>query len=220
LQKLSGKLLNAQEVERKRLALELHDGLGQSLSTIKYSIEDLRMKAFRDSDKSFVDTLDYVVAYIKSTINDTRRMAMDLRPSMLDDLGIISTINWFCRQYQVTYKNIGIDKQIYLEENEIVDSRKIVIYRIIQEALNNVAKHSGADTVCIQLRKLDENFIQLLIADNGCGINKKIPTITTGLSGMKERVELTGGSFMLLDNEPRGVKIDVRWPSESAALIT
>jgi len=219
LQKLSRQLLNAQECERKRLALELHDGLGQSLSTIKYSIEQLRMKNYCETNSECKDILDPVVEYIQRTINDTRRMAMDLRPSILDDLGILSTINWFCRQYEETYKNISIDKQIMLEESDIVDSRKIVIYRIIQEALNNIAKHSGADTVCIMLRKIDENFIQLLIADNGCGMSNDGASITTGLSGMKERVELTGGTFMLTNNEPKGVKIDIRWPSGSAALV-
>jgi PAS domain S-box-containing protein len=219
LQRLSGKLINAQEVERKRLALELHDGLGQSLSTIKYSIEELSRKNYCDSDSACKETLNSVIEYIQNTIEDARRMAMDLRPSILDDLGILATINWFCRQYQGTYKDIYIDKQIMVEESDILDSHKIVIYRIIQEAMNNVAKHSGADKVCIMLRKIDEHFIQLQVSDNGCGINTNGSSVTTGLSGMKERVELTGGTFMLLNNEPEGVRIDIRWPSDNTDFV-
>jgi signal transduction histidine kinase len=136
---------------------------------------------------------------------------------MLDDLGVISTINWFCREYRGTYDHIQIEKKITLDENEIIDSRKIVIYRIIQEALNNTAKHSGADLVYIKLHKLDADNFQLYISDNGCGIknleNSSQNYNSIGLGGMQERAELTGGVFKISNNEPSGVLIDVRWPA-------
>lgn len=218
LQKISCQLLNAQEVERKRLALELHDGLLQSLSAIKYSIEDISHHIGSYTDADYEVHLATIVENIRHAIDETRCMAMDLRPSMLDDMGVIATINWFCRQYQETYKHIRIEKQILLEENAIPDNRKIAIYRILQEALNNVAKHSNADVVRILLRTIDEGFTQLQISDNGCGIclTDKAPASigTLGLSGMQERVELTGGTFLLSENSPCGVTIDVRWPGE------
>jgi len=216
LQKLSSQLLNAQENERKRLAMELHDGLGQSLSAIKYSMEELVRDKQRDLDSKTGETLAKSITQIRQTIDDARRMAMDLRPSILDDLGIISTINWFCRQFEETYRDIKIEKEICLEEDDISESRKIVIYRILQEALNNIAKHANADTVIIILQKIDE-FIGLSITDNGVGVSQGQRIGNTrgmGINSMQERVELSGGSFRIFDNVPNGTIINIRWPSE------
>jgi PAS domain S-box-containing protein len=219
LQKLSSQLLNAQENERKRLAMELHDGLGQSLSAIKYSMEELIRDKDTVLDGKTGDLLSKSISQIRQTIDDARRIAMDLRPSILDDLGIISTINWFCRQFEETYKEIKIEKQIYLVEADIVEHRKIVIYRILQEALNNIAKHANADTVCIILQKIDE-FIGLSITDNGVGISRRLRTENSrgmGINSMQERVELSGGSFRIFDNVPSGTIISIRWPSEAVS---
>lgn len=216
LQKLSSQLINAQENERKRLAMELHDGLGQSLSAIKYSMEEL----FRDNNCNLEGKTGSIllksIEQIRQTIDDARRMAMDLRPSILDDLGIISTINWFCRQFVETYKEIRIEKQIYLVEEDIAENRKIVIYRILQEALNNIAKHAKADTVSIILQKIDE-FIGLSITDNGIGVSQSMNVGNLrgmGINSMQERVELSGGSFRIFDNVPNGTTISIRWPGE------
>jgi len=216
LQKLSSQLISAQENERKRLARELHDGLGQSLSAIKYTMEDLMRERQSDIDEKTGKLISKSIAQIRQTIDDARRMAMDLRPSILDDLGIISTINWFCRQYEETYRNIKIEKEIYLKEEEIAENRKIVIYRILQEALNNVAKHAHADKVSINLQKIDE-FIGLCITDNGIGMNKSERSGVSrgmGINSMQERVELSGGSFRIAPNEPHGTIISIRWPSQ------
>ncbi len=216
LQKLSSQLLNAQENERKRLAMELHDGLGQSLSAIKYSMEELVRDRQGELDSKTGEILTKSITQIRQTIDDARRMAMDLRPSILDDLGIISTINWFCRQFEETYRDIKIEKEIYLEEEDISEDRKIVIYRILQEALNNIVKHANADTVIINLQKIDE-FIGLSITDNGIGVcqgQRAGNTRGMGINSMQERVELSGGSFRIFDSVPNGTIINIRWPSE------
>lgn len=219
LQRLSGQLINAQETERKRLALELHDSLGQSLSAIKYLLEGMSRKIDCGGTNDCADEVADIISKIRNAIEETRNMSMELRPSMLDDLGIVSTINWFCRQYQATYKHIRIEKDIAIDESDIDESRKVAIYRIIQEAMNNTAKHSSADTIELSLRYLEPGYIQLMIADNGVGIknldNHPAGYTSMGLSGMRERVELTGGGFLLTHNAPTGVKIDIRWPSTS-----
>ena len=217
LQKLSSQLINAQENERKRLAMELHDGLGQSLSAIKYSMEELIRDKNCNLEGKTGNTLMNSVEQIRQAIDDARRMAMDLRPSILDDLGIISTINWFCRQFEETYKGIQIEKQIYLAEEDIAEGRKIVIYRILQEALNNIAKHAHADNISIILQKIDE-FIGLSISDNGIGVSKSLQAVNLrgmGINSMQERVELSGGSFRIIDNVPNGTIISIRWPGKS-----
>jgi len=216
LQKLSSQLLNAQETERKRLAMELHDGLGQSLSAIKYSMEELVRDRSFNLDGKTGEVLSKSINHIRQTIDDARCMAMDLRPSILDDLGIISTINWFCRQYEETYKDVKVEKQISVDEKDIAENRKIVIYRVMQEAMNNIAKHARADTINIILEKIDE-FIGLSITDNGIGLSQTHHPGSIkgmGINSMQERVELTGGSFRIFDNVPNGTIISIRWPSD------
>lgn len=221
LQKLSSQLLNAQENERKRLAMELHDGLGQSLSAIKYSMEEMMRENKTVLDEKTGDMLKKSINQIRQTVDDARRMSMALRPSILDDLGIISTIGWFCREFEETYKEIKLEKHIFVEESDIAENRKIVIYRVIQEAMNNIAKHAKADKVDITLQKIDE-FIGLSITDNGIGLSqgrrkgnlRGVGLGGMGINSMQERVELTGGSFRIFDNVPNGTTISIRWPSE------
>lgn len=222
LQKLSCQIINTQENERRRLALDLHDGIGQSLSAIKYSLEDVIRSSQNSSDKDCFGILDGVVASIRETIDETRSMAMNLRPSVLDDLGVVSAINWFCGQFTETYKNIKIEKQLHIDELDIDNDRKIVIYRILQEALNNVAKHSGANRVRIFLEKTNAGNIYLQISDNGQGIDNNIKGLGynsgMGLYGIQERAELSGGVFTLISIKAGGTVIDVKWVDKVSLL--
>ena len=108
-------------------------------------------KSEQDSDPKTMSTLKQVLPMIKNTIDEVRRMSRDLRPSMLDDLGILTTITWFCRNFGKVYPEISVKKRIGLKETEVPERFKIVIFRILQEALNNVAKHSLAGQVEIRL---------------------------------------------------------------------
>jgi signal transduction histidine kinase len=135
---------------------------------------------------------------------------------MLDDLGILPTISWFCRQYESTYSPIRIRKEINIKEEELTDSLKTVIFRVLQEALNNIAKHSKASEVLLQLSKIDR-AIQLAIRDNGQGFDpleahsRTGATRGQGLLGMQERVELSGGSFAVESGTGRGTVIRASW---------
>ena len=218
LHKLSYQLLNAQEVERKRLALDLHDGLGQSLSAIKYSIENIVRDNQNRESPTWLTDMNNIVRSIRGTIDDTRAMAMNLRPSILDDLGVVSAIRWCCNRFKETYKHIQVESDITVQENDIEDNKKIVIYRIIQESLNNVSKHSGATEVKITLGHEDNLATCLRIADNGRGIeiNKSDSNYRNngmGLNSIQERAQLTGGVFNLLRNRPTGTVIEVKWVS-------
>jgi PAS domain S-box-containing protein len=213
---LSSQLLTAQENERARIARELHDGIGQSLSAIKFKVEDALGQMGKDVAESSVNSLNSLIPIIQSTVEEVRRITMDLRPSTLDDLGILATIGWFCREFQETYATVRIEKEIGLEEADIPESFKIVIYRVLQEALNNVAKHSGADSVTILLTKRDDT-IELTIEDNGRGFDlKQVFDIDGskrgfGLGSMKERIELSGGSFSLESIRREGTTIRASW---------
>ncbi len=195
---LSAQLLKSQEDQKKRLAQELHDGIGQSLSAIKFKIESFVKQLRENPGLADVSTLDMLVPMIQGTVEEVQMIAMDLRPFMLDDLGLITTLRWFLREFQNTYSDMLPDSKIGLAEHEIPESLKIVIFRIVQEALNNVARHSRAEKVHIALRKR-ENRIELLIKDNGVGIDgdslSRSPRRGFGLASMKERAELSGGTF-------------------------
>ena len=160
--------------------------------------------------------LGSVIPIIQGTIEEARRIQMSLRPSILDDLGILATINWFCRQFESTYSNIRIKKEIEIEEHEVPDSLKIVIYRVLQEALNNIAKHSKAAVVLLFLRKTDQT-IQLVIRDSGQGFDleetysRKGTARGLGLDSMRERTELSGGSFSIESNKGEGTTIRASW---------
>lgn len=218
LHQLSSQLLTAQEVERKRIALDLHDGIGQSLSAIKYSIENIVRDAQHRENPQWLRDMDDVVQSIRGTIEDTRAMAMNLRPSILDDLGVVSAIRWCCNRFKETYKHIQVESDITVQESDIEDDKKIVIYRIIQESLNNVSKHSGATEVKVSLGHEDDLATCLRIADNGRGIemNRQGSNYRNngmGLNSIQERAQLTGGIFNLLSNRPTGTVIEVKWVS-------
>ncbi|MBI3562199.1 MAG: PAS domain S-box protein [Gammaproteobacteria bacterium] len=212
---LSSQLISAQEAERKRLAAELHDGLGQELSSIKYKIEStvngVQTTCYPQCKSMMHDTIEH----IRMAIDETRRMAMDLRPTMLDDLGVIMTISWFCRRFQETYQSIKVHQVIQVQEQNIREVLKVVIYRVLQEALNNVAKHAQASEVYVSLYQ-DAQGLCLEIEDNGCGISTKLKhksdrDMGFGLSSMRERVEQTGGSFNIIEVQPNGTRLEMNW---------
>jgi signal transduction histidine kinase len=217
LRLLSSQLLTAQEMERGRIARELHDGIGQSLSAIKFRVEDALGQLDKGSTESSVSTLGNLIPLIQSTVEEVRRITMDLRPSTLDDLGILATVAWLCRVFQATYSTVEIKREIDAEESDIPNPLKIVVYRILQEALNNVAKHSGADMVTISLARKD-NTIQLTIEDNGHGFDVEEAFAVEssergfGLASMKERMGLSGGTFVINSAKGEGTIVRATWP--------
>ena len=142
---------------------------------------------------------------------------MDLRPSTLDDLGVLATLAWFCREYQKIYSHIHIEKEIGLQEDDISNTLKTVVYRLTQEAMNNIAKHSQADLIRLSLKRM-ENEIQLVVKDNGMGFDlEKILSSEgskrgLGLSSMRERTELSGGKFMIESTPGKGTTLKASWP--------
>ena len=145
---------------------------------------------------------------------------MDLRPSTLDDLGILATISWFTRELGEIYSAMTIEKKIAIREDEIPRPLKTVIFRILQEALNNAAKHSQAEHVMVCLEKLDDKIV-LLIEDNGKGFD--VDTVQSlretthglGLASMRERASLSGGAFSLKTAPGMGTSICAIWPLET-----
>jgi len=216
---LSNQLLSAEEKERKRIARELHDGIGQTLSAIKFSVENAIRDLQERRDALDIKSLEGLVPLTQKTIEEVRRIVKDLRPAILDDLGILATITWFCREFQKVYSNIRIEKKINIAENDIPLPLKTTIYRVLQEALNNVAKHSQADSVCLSMQKRSKT-IELIVQDNGNGFDLE-KTISLnpsqrgfGLASMRERAELEGGTFDIQSVINQGTTIRVSWDTK------
>lgn len=217
LRHLSSQLLEIQEKERKRIAHELHDSVGQYLSAIKYGIENLLQMAQTGDTTLVSKTLETLVPLTRNTIEEVRRIYMDLRPSLLDDLGIVPTISWFCREFESIYTGIAIEKCVEVVENEIPESLKIILFRILQETLNNIARHSYADRVVISLKRMNGGGIEFTVQDNGVGFDQKEAlarnkaTGGLGLASMKERTELSRGAFSVESSHGEGTTIRASW---------
>ena len=217
LEKLSSKLINAQEEERKRIAGDLHDGIGQTLSAVKFMVETVLEQLRGKVPETELGALETLIPMLQKATEEVRTIVMNLRPSILDDLGILATIGWFCRNFESIYSGIRIKKQIRIRENEVPDDLKTVIFRVMQEAMNNVAKHSNADHVTIRLSKKDDS-IELLIRDNGRGFDVPLarsPDFSengAGLANMKERTELSDGVFQTASASGNGATIRSAWP--------
>jgi len=215
---LSSQLLTTQEEERKRIARELHDSIGQSLAAIKFNVESVLDALTREHSRTGVRALAQIIPVVQNAIEEARRIYTGLRPSILDDLGIIATIGWFCREFQKTYTGISIEQQINLNEDDIPEPLKIVIFRILQEAFNNIARHSKAELVNLCLERKNGR-IHLTLEDNGIGFDLETTLARTsypkglGISGMKERTEHANGSFRIFSSSDQGTIIQVSWPA-------
>jgi PAS domain S-box-containing protein len=201
--------LTAQETERKRIAGELHDSIAASLSAIRLRIERiaLEMKQGLRSAESLQD----IASQVAGINTDVRRIMADLRPSILDDLGILAALNWFCREYQKTYSHISVEKQTGVEEHELPDSLKTPIFRISQETMNNISKHSKASLIKLSLQKEDGKIL-LTIQDNGQGFDPETARKGMGLSGIRERAELSGGACSIESAKGAGTTVRCSWP--------
>lgn len=216
LRLLSRQLLKVQEDDRKRVAQDLHDGIGQSVTAMKFKVENVIRRASESVPKKHLAPLKSLIPMIQEVVEEVGRIAMDLRPSILDDLGILATLAWLCREFGRTHPHIKVKKNFELEESQIPEHQKIVIFRILQEALNNVAKHSQAKSVYISLRRQD-GVNELMIHDDGVGFDwdsvrsAESRSRGFGLASMKERTQLSGGSFTVKTRRGAGTMIAACW---------
>jgi len=212
LQDVSLKLIMAEERERKRISQEIHDGIGQHWATVKLRVE----RIINRLDEEIAVPLKDILPIIKVGMEETRRIQMNLRPALLDDLGVLATINWFCREFQNAQPAIRVETKIDIRENDIPNPVKTVIYRVLQEALHNISKHSKTALVNLSLQK-KEGKLKFTIQDHGQGFDTdRVLSLMSyekglGLSGMKERTYLSGGSFSIESAKGIGTTIRASW---------
>ncbi|MHB9102040.1 MAG: sensor histidine kinase [Sulfuricella sp.] len=217
LQLLSARLLEIQESERRRIATDLHDVLGQSLTMIKISLAESLQFLDGNEPEVAAESLRRLMPKVNDALGEVRRVAMDLRPSILDDLGILVTLSWFFREFGAVCQDIEVEKDFGIDEKTVPVPLKITIFRIIQEATSNIVKHANASRIRVSLKKTGD-ALHFSIEDDGVGFDAE-ETVNycsldkgLGLLSMKERAKLSGGHFELVSAVGQGTRISVVWP--------
>jgi PAS domain S-box-containing protein len=213
---LSGRLTKVQEEERTRIARELHDELGVGLTCLKIDLSRLHTMvsegAGAGTRKKAGDKIRSMVEQIDTTIASVQRLVTELRPAILDDLGLVAAVEWQCQDFQ---KRTGIPCICVTSADDIAmdPERATALFRICQEALTNTARHAQATAVTIKLESRS-NSLQLVVADNGVGIpdTKLSNRQSLGLIGMKERVALFGGEITIQGHPGKGTTVTACLP--------
>ena len=220
LRSLAKQVLYAQELERKRIASELHDGIGQTLSAIKFYVENSISNLGGATTTSAFTEFEKVVPKLQGAVEEVRRISMALRPSLLDDIGILATLQWFCRESNTGSPKINFSfKNGNAVEEDISPDLKTEMFRIVQEAVNNASKYSQASNVQITTKD-DGKLLRLEVVDDGIGFDYAViaskqgyaESKGMGLVSMRERVENSNGHFTVNSVPLKGTTIICTWP--------
>jgi PAS domain S-box-containing protein len=211
---LSNKIIQHQAAERVTLSRELHDQFGQTLVSLRLELLNLQKQYHELSGCSRINQM---LGCVDSLVEMTRTLASELRPGMLEKLGLVSTLQWYAEQFE---QQTGISCKVFikapsLQDIEIQPDTAIVAYRIIQEALANVCKHSQATRVNIVLNVKNRNLV-VAVEDNGIGakLNKQEGQMHLGIMGMQERASIVGGELKIQTHVKRGFKLSAYLPLE------
>lgn len=200
-------LENAREAEYRRISRELHDEVGQSLTSLLLQIKALQME---EMSAEAADGLNLLRTTVTDMLGNVRRLAQNLRPVVLENLGLIAAIEWYAEGLM---ERVGIDIACRLPRERLVISERIELaaYRIVQEGLTNIVRHAKAKNVVIHLNTYNGKLI-LSIRDDGCGMNPDDEQNGLGLSGMRERAALLGGGLRILSATGQGTQLIVELP--------
>ena len=216
---LSRQLIQAQEKERKRIASELHDGIAQSIGAVKYRIEGALASLERRYPDLDLSVLEGTIDEIRALVKEVRRISSNLSPSMLEDFGIHVALEWLCKEFKAQNREVEVECSVRIDEGDTPELVKVAIYRVAQEALQNIAKHASASRVTATL-ELEDDSVRLLISDDGVGFDQQEPRAGydgksgLGLRSMRERVEATGGQFELKSAPRKGVVVTALWAAD------
>lgn len=207
------KVIVAQEEERKRIARELHDETGQTLTSLMIGLKSLAENCPSAAQECRVEDMRAVV---KTTLGEIHRLAVELRPSILDDMGLIPALEKYVADFQAAH---GLDVDLHVSwgsGSRVPHAIEVTVYRIVQEALNNIAKYAQAENVSVIVTR-DDKGLEAIVEDDGKGfdveeIMSKTESNKLGLHGMRERASLVGGTFTIESSAGHGTTIYVRIP--------
>jgi signal transduction histidine kinase len=219
IQEMSSQVLTAHEAERKRIARELHDDTAQALTSILVRLRLLERTAH---DNEVLENVEELRELTSGALDSVRRMAMDLRPAALDDLGLVPALQAYAERFSENWRTkvtVSVDGL----RRRLPADVELVLYRVVQEALTNVAKHSAAQLASVSLSRR-RNEVTLHIADDGVGFEPADKTQPNGsglgLFGMRERLALVGGDVKIESIKGQGTTITARVPIMSKRAST
>jgi two-component system NarL family sensor kinase len=211
LRSISRGILRMQEEERSKISREMHDGIGQALTALKMNMDILANEIEGDLSPQSIERFHEVKVLAENSLEDVRELSRLLRPRILDDLGLFPTLRWYVRRFG---ERTGIAVKLQLQDTEqrLDPEIETMLFRITQEALNNIAKHSQSPTASVTL-ELKPKEIELEIQDQGVGFDVKENHIkTSGLSGMRDRVSLWSGTLAIQSVAGSGTTLRVTVP--------
>jgi signal transduction histidine kinase len=220
---LSHQLISAQETERKRIARELHDSVGQKLGAMKYGLERGAAEAGQHPRRyDSQPMLQRAIVSLQEAMEEIRGIIINLRPPVLDDLGAASAVAWFCREFAQSYPDLALREAVAVADADIPQRLSTAIFRSLQELLNNVAKHAQARHVVVSLTRSAEQIV-LEVADDGVGLEASAAATPArsglGMRNLRERAEMTGGQMRLQAGAAGvGTRARIEWqlaPSEA-----
>jgi len=216
LELLSSQLINAQEDEKKKIAHDLHENIAQTLAGVKNVIETALNKQ-SDRDGQGGDDLKQSIRFLQESIGEIRSLAMELRPSLLDDFGLVKTLEWLCREYQGWFPNLSITSEFGSDEYPLSDEMKTIIYRVAQEALDSLSRQNAKQRIRLGLG-LQGDEVRLSVevsnpdADDTVNNMALKESAQHALSVIKQRTMLSGGSFDLgASDDGKGVLACACW---------
>jgi PAS domain S-box-containing protein len=211
LRQLTSHLQNVREEERKHMAREIHDELGQQLTVIKMDVSWIKKKS-DPANGELLEKIDELLSLLDDTVKTVRELSSRLRPSLLDDLGLVAAIDWHLNDFRQR-TGLAITAELPEGELDLQESVTTALFRILQESLTNVARHSGAKNVFVKLEEENDNVV-LSIQDDGKGYTESIDSgkRTLGILGMKERALMIGGAYTIQGFPGKGTLVSVSVP--------
>jgi two-component system sensor kinase len=213
LRELSANLQKVREEEKTRIARELHDDLGQQLTALKMDLSSVEQALETSAGPEILRQLGGMRRLIDATVASVRRIAADLRPVMLDDLGLIPAIEWLANDFTNRY-GIDVQRDIEVGDTPFTPTGATTLFRIVQEAFTNVARHAEATLVTLTVRVEDDTcYVQ--VADNGHGASRSNAPAekSFGLLGIRERAHMLGGTVEIHTSSGKGFSLTVTFPA-------
>lgn len=215
LELLSAQMLKSEESHKKKIAFNLHEGLAQTLAALKLKVENGRYHKAGDETAGSVDS---IIPLLQQAIQEVRTIATDLRPPSLDDLGLLPTLNWLCREFEEQHPGVRIERRISLQEQDIPTPLKVIVYRIIVSVLDDLAQHTNSGLIHLGLW-LDDDALILLIDDTATEMLDRTvtplanidPQLRAGFARMEELTTLSGGTFTASHHSGGGTTLRAAW---------
>jgi two-component system NarL family sensor kinase len=209
-------LLNLHEAERVRLATALHDNVAPLVALVKYTVEDAQRRLVDGVPQESERLLDDAAGQLRVVLMNLWRLCTDLRPKLLDDLGLVPTLEWYCRGLADAERAVVIEHRLQVDERDIAETLKLDIFRIVQEALSNVIAHARARHAHVSLLRAGDE-LRLTVEDDGIGFDPARLTergadgMNLGLHTIRKRVDATGGRLVFESGNARGTCIGAVW---------